>query len=171
MTKQNDTIVLVIKMEQNNFYSVKITSKEKFLEAINNQIDQIRFDQNIKNPTIELVFEDLNLNAKELYSLFDELVVHQGIVIEKILFTAQNEKQTEEEKKDFEITIIGDVEKEMVIVSPCNVHVVGKVYGTIILKHPADSIYSKEFVQCNAIIQGKAHYFDSCQNIHFKKQS
>ncbi len=59
----------------------------------------------------------------------------------------------------------------MVIVSPCNVHVVGNVAGTIILKHPADSIYSKEFIQCNAIIQGKAYYFDSCENFHFKKQS
>lgn len=164
----------MINMEENKTFTIKIASKEKYLEGIINQIDEIRFHQNIKNPQIELVFENISLNSKELYRLFDELVVHQEIVIQKIQFMMPKKENLEKnqlEKKDLELTIIGNIEKDMVIVSPCNVHVVGNVAGTIILKHPADSIYSKEFIQCNAIIQGKAYYFDSCENFHFKKQS
>ena len=127
-------------------FTIKIASKEKYLEGIINQIDEIRFHQNIKNPQIELVFENISLNSKELYRLFDELVVHQEIVIQKIQFMMSKKENLEKnqlEKKDLELTIIGNIEKDMVIVSPCNVHVVGNVAGTIILKHPADSIYSK----------------------------
>ena len=152
----------MINMEENKTFTIKIASKEKYLEGIINQIDEIRFHQNIKNPQIELVFENISLNSKELYRLFDELVVHQEIVIQKIQFMMSKKENLEKNQLE---------KKDMVIVSPCNVHVVGNVAGTIILKHPADSIYSKEFIQCNAIIQGKAYYFDSCENFHFKKQS
>ena len=43
----------MINMEENKTFTIKIASKEKYLEGIINQIDEIRFHQNIKNPQIE----------------------------------------------------------------------------------------------------------------------
>ena len=100
----------MINMEENKTFKIKIASKEKYLEGIINQIDEIRFHQNIKNPQIELVFENISLNSKELYRLFDELVVHQEIVIQKIQFMMSKKENLEKnqlEKKDLELTIIG----------------------------------------------------------------
>ena len=93
-------------MEENKTFTIKIASKEKYLEGIINQIDEIRFHQNIKNPQIELVFENISLNSKELYRLFDELVVHQEIVIQKIQFMMSKKRKFREEstrKKRFRV--------------------------------------------------------------------
>jgi len=87
---------LVIKMDMKKTYKICISSKENLMDTILNEIDQLRYAKNIQNPIVELCFQGFKLNAKEIYSLFDELVVHKEIVIANISFenSSNNEDNT-----------------------------------------------------------------------------
>ena len=159
-------------MEENQVYTIKVNTKDHYIEEIMNQVDDLRFSKNSKHPTVEIIFLNMTLTAKEIYTLFDELVVHQGIVISKISFESVQQELTlieEKKPKSLETIFIGDINEETVLVSPSNMQIIGVVRGTIILKNPATEIYAKKFEHANILIQDKSYYIEDAQNYLLKK--
>lgn len=148
---------LVIKMDMKKTYKICISSKENLMDTILNQIDQLRYSKNIQNPVIELCFSGFKLNAKEIYTLFDELVIHKEIVISNITF----ENNINQEKKEvlsqpiIATTVLGDIPKDMIVVTNGDLYVMGTIHGTIILKNEDACVYAKEAKYCNILVNNQ----------------
>ena len=148
---------LVIKMDKKKTYKICISRKENLMDTILNEIDQLRYAKNIQNPIVELCFQGFKLNAKEIYSLFDELVVHKEIVIANISFEigSNNEDKMISSKTIIATTILGDIPKDMIVVTNGDIYVMGSIKGTIILKNEEACVYAKEVEHGNILVNNQ----------------
>ncbi len=149
-------------------YTIYIDNKEHFIDHILNQVDEIRFKENEKHPKIELILENIVLNAKEFYNLFDELVIHQNVLISSI----KTNKKADPKMQNYEsedIVFIGNINKDTTIICSQNVKVMGVVEGTIILNDENKSVYAQEFIQANVMLKNQMIHIEHEKNYTVKK--
>lgn len=148
-------------------YPICVDTKDNFIEKIVGQIDDIRFKENQKCPTIELIFENINLNAKEFYSLFDELVIHQNVVISKIKNIKKDDVVSSFVNNE-DIIFIGNINKENTIICNQNIKVMGLVEGSIIINDDTKSAFAYEFKDANVLINKQMYHIDHEKNYTVK---
>lgn len=139
-------------MKQKDILKVIVNKKENILESILEQIDNYRFETGNDVKEINIVVESINLNIKEMYCLFNELVIENKLIINNIEFIDKNEDLF---KAKNTFIFIGDTDKNSIISCDGNIKIIGTARGTIILNNKDSFIYAAYFDDCNVIYNNK----------------